>query len=66
MTPATAHPRRDRQRRDLLGLAAEVGTLEVGKRADLIAVQGDPLRDVTVLKRVSFVMKDGVVHKDAR
>jgi imidazolonepropionase-like amidohydrolase len=48
---------------DLLGLAAEVGSIEPGKRADLIAVAGDPLSDVTVLKRVSFVMKDGVVHK---
>ena len=48
---------------DLLGIAAEVGSIEPGKRADLIAVAGDPLSDVTVLKRVSFVMKDGVVHK---
>jgi imidazolonepropionase-like amidohydrolase len=48
---------------DLLGIAAEVGSIEPGKRADLIAVSGDPLSDVTVLKRVSFVMKDGVVQK---
>jgi len=34
--------------------------------ADLIAVEGDPLRDVMVLKRVAFVMKDGAVFKDAR
>jgi imidazolonepropionase-like amidohydrolase len=51
---------------DLLGLAGEIGTLEPGKRADLIAVAGDPLADVTILKRVGFVMKDGVVYKDAR
>jgi imidazolonepropionase-like amidohydrolase len=51
---------------DLLGLSAEIGTLEVGKRADLIAVMGDPLQDVTVLKRVGFVMKDGRVAKDSR
>ena len=44
---------------DLLGLSAEIGTIEPGKRADLIAVAGDPLQDVTMLKRVSFVMKDG-------
>jgi imidazolonepropionase-like amidohydrolase len=48
---------------DLLGIAAEVGSIEPGKRADLIAVAGDPLSDVTVLKRVSFVMKDGVIQK---
>lgn len=48
---------------DLLGIATEVGSIEPGKRADLIAVAGDPLGDVTVLKRVAFVMKDGVVQK---
>ena len=48
---------------DLLGIAAETGSIEVGKRADLIAVAGDPLSDITVLKRVEFVMKDGVVQK---
>jgi imidazolonepropionase-like amidohydrolase len=47
---------------DLLGLTSEVGTLEAGKRADLIAVTGDPLKDVTVLKKVEFVMKDGRVQ----
>jgi imidazolonepropionase-like amidohydrolase len=48
---------------DLLGITAEAGSIEPGKRADMIAVAGDPLSDVTVLKRVQFVMKDGVVHK---
>src|SRR5688572_9557898 len=51
---------------DLLGLSAEIGTLEPGKRADIIAVAGDPLQDVTTLKRVSFVMSGGVVRKDVR
>lgn len=50
----------------LLGVDAEVGTLEPGKAADIIAVAGDPTRDVTVLKSVRFVMKDGIVHKDER
>ena len=48
---------------DLLGWADRVGTLEAGKFADLIAVDDDPLADVTVLERVAFVMKDGQVVK---
>jgi imidazolonepropionase-like amidohydrolase len=47
---------------DLLGLASEIGSLAAGKRADLIAVSGDPLVDITVLKKVGFVMKDGRVQ----
>ena len=46
---------------DLLGLASEVGTIEAGKSADIIAVSGDPLSDVTVLKHVDFVMARGDV-----
>lgn len=48
----------------LLGIDADVGTLEAGKAADIIAVDGDPTTDVTTLKSMRFVMKDGVVHKD--
>jgi imidazolonepropionase-like amidohydrolase len=66
MTPAAAVQAATVNAADLLGLADEIGTLEPGKRADVIAVSGDPLRDVTVLKRVGFVMKDGVVHKHGR
>jgi len=43
----------------------DVGTLEPGKRADLIAVDGDPLKDVAAMERVSLVMKDGVTYEGA-
>ena len=66
MTPMQALEAATVNAADLLGLSADVGTLEPGKRADLIAVDGDPLADVTVLKRVPFVMKDGAVFKDER
>jgi imidazolonepropionase-like amidohydrolase len=44
---------------ELLGVEAQVGSIEVGKRADIIAVSGDPLRDVRTLEQPRFVMKGG-------
>lgn len=49
---------------DLLGWQDKVGSIEAGKYADLIAVTGDPLADITELERVKFVMKGGVVIKN--
>jgi imidazolonepropionase-like amidohydrolase len=46
------------------GLQDQIGSLAPSKQADLIAVKDDPLADVTVLTKVSFVMKGGVVYKD--
>ena len=49
----------------VLGIEKDLGTLEVGKRADLVAVPRDPLADVTALESVTFVMKDGRVVRKA-
>jgi imidazolonepropionase-like amidohydrolase len=49
---------------DLLGWSGKVGTLDPGAWADLIAVDGDPMKDVTTLERVKFVMKGGEVVKN--
>lgn len=46
-----------------LGIDDRLGSLEAGKLADIVAVPGDPLADVKLLERVSFVMKEGVVYK---
>jgi len=46
---------------DLLRLGNEIGTLEPGHAADVIAVDGDPLKDITTLERVRFVMKQGKI-----
>lgn len=64
MTPMTAIEAATVNAADLLGLSQEIGTLEPGKRADLIAVAGDPLADVTALKSVAFVMRDGRIYRD--
>ena len=49
---------------EILRLHERVGTVEVGKLADLVAVPGDPLIDITVTERVGFVMKGGIVYRE--
>lgn len=48
---------------EILGVADQLGTIEVGKLADIIAVPGNPLEDISVMETVQFVMKDGKVYK---
>src|SRR3989454_9397239 len=47
----------------LLGREQDVGSIAAGKLADIVAVRGDPLQDITVLQHVDFVMKGGTVFK---
>jgi imidazolonepropionase-like amidohydrolase len=49
---------------ELLGWSDRAGTIEAGKWADIVAVSGDPLKDITELQRVKFVMKGGAVYKN--
>jgi imidazolonepropionase-like amidohydrolase len=65
MTPMQAIQAATSNAADLLGHSAEVGSIKAGKFADVIAVKGDPVKDVSLLENVEFVMKDGVVYKGA-
>jgi len=64
MTPLAAIQTATVNASDLLGSKFNVGTLEPGKFADIVAVDGDPTKDVTVLEHVKFVMKGGSVYKN--
>lgn len=48
---------------DLVGVSDKIGSIEKGKLADIIALDGDPVKDIQAVGRVTFVMKDGVVYK---
>lgn len=61
MTPLQAIQAATVNAADLLGWSDRIGAIVPGRYADLVAVDGDPLQDVTILERVSFVMKGGVV-----
>ena len=49
---------------ELIGVSDRVGSLEAGKLADVVAVDGDPIKDIHVMGQVKFVMKDGIVYKN--
>ena len=66
MTPMEAIQAATVKAAKLLDWAADVGSLAPGHFADLIAVAGDPLSDITVLENVVFVMQGGVTVKDLR
>ncbi|OLE14555.1 MAG: Xaa-Pro dipeptidase [Acidobacteria bacterium 13_1_20CM_4_56_7] len=63
MTPMQAIQAATSAAADLIGRSNEFGSIKPGKYADVIAVSGDPLKDVRLLENVQFVMKDGLVYK---
>ena len=63
MTPMQAIQTATRNAADLLDMSDRIGTIEAGKFADIVAVPGNPLSDITAMERVAFVMKDGNVYK---
>ncbi|MBT8143034.1 MAG: amidohydrolase family protein, partial [Gammaproteobacteria bacterium] len=63
MTPIQALQSATVNAAKLLGVSETLGTLEANKFADIIAVKGNPLDDITKLQRLEFIMKDGEIHK---
>jgi imidazolonepropionase-like amidohydrolase len=66
MTPMQALVAATVNAADLLGLAAEIGSIEPGKSADIVAVSGDPLADVAAMRDMRFVMRAGRVYRENR
>ena len=64
MTPMQAVQAATTSAADLIGWKTKVGQLAPGYFADLVAVKGDPMKDVTILEKIDFVMKGGVVYKN--
>ncbi len=65
MTPSRAIGAATRVNAQIIGRGSETGTIEPGKHADIIVVDGNPLFDIVALSRVQVVMKDGVIYKGA-
>jgi imidazolonepropionase-like amidohydrolase len=66
MTPLQAIQTATVNAADLLGWSDRIGSLDAGKFADIVAVNGDPTKDVTLLQNPVLVMKGGVVYKQPR
>lgn len=64
LTPGQALEAATRRAAEAIGAGSDLGTLEAGKRADVVLVEGDPLRDVAALGQVFAVVKDGVIVKE--
>ncbi len=64
MTPAAALQAATVVNSQMMGWQDQIGSLEKGKYADIVAVSGDPLQDITEMERVKFVMKGGKVIKN--
>jgi imidazolonepropionase-like amidohydrolase len=64
MTPLAALQAATARAAELLGLDGELGTLEPGKSADIVGLEGDPTADISALRSIRFVMKGGVVVRD--
>ncbi len=65
MSPMTAIQSATRIAAELLGVENSLGTIEAGKLADIIAVSSDPIADINALQKIYFVMKEGVIYKEA-
>ena len=65
MTPMQAIQSATSRAAEMLGMKGQLGAIAPGAYADIVAVSGDPLKDVKVLEKVVFVMKDGKVFKEA-
>jgi imidazolonepropionase-like amidohydrolase len=64
MTPTAVLEAGTMSNAEVMGWADRIGSLDQGKFADLIAVPGDPVADITELNRVDFVMKGGVIVRN--
>jgi len=64
MTPLQAVQASTLNNAELFGMSSNIGSIEEGKYADIIALNGNPLKNISLLERVPFVMKGGVVYKD--